>query len=55
MSVSYNVRIGFTISLQKQVGSFNHRVVTLVADKLERQWLRDVYTHIVLHIKNGPE
>ena len=24
------------ISLQKQVGCFNHRVVTLVADKLER-------------------
>ena len=23
-------------SLQKQVGCFNHRVVTLVADKLER-------------------
>ena len=29
-------------TLQKQVGFFNHRVVTLVADKLERQWLWDV-------------
>jgi len=29
-------------SLQKQVSYFNHRVVTLVADKLERQWLWDV-------------
>ena len=29
-------------TLQKQVGCFNHRVVTLVADKLERQWLWDV-------------
>ena len=28
-------------ALQKQVGCFNHRVVTLVADKLERQWLRE--------------
>jgi len=27
-------------ALQKQVGYFNHRV--LVADKLERQWLREV-------------
>jgi len=26
-------------TLQKQVGCFNHRVVTMVADKLERQWL----------------
>ena len=30
-------------ALQKQVGCFNHRVVTLVADKLERQWLREVF------------
>ena len=30
-------------TLQKQVGCFNHRVATLVADKLERQWLREVY------------
>ena len=29
-------------SLQKQVGCFNHRVVALVADKLERQWLLEV-------------
>ena len=26
-------------TLQKQVGCFNHRVVTMVADKLKRQWL----------------
>ena len=25
-------------TLQKQVGCFNHRVVTLVADKLKKQW-----------------
>ena len=30
-------------TLQKQVGCFNHRVVTLVADKLERQWLQEAY------------
>ena len=30
-------------TLQKQVGCFNHRVVTLVADKLERQWLQEVF------------
>ena len=29
----------FIYTLQKQVGCFNHRVVTLVVDKLERQWL----------------
>ena len=29
-------------TLQKQVGCFNHRVVALVADKLERQWLLEV-------------
>ena len=29
-------------SLKKQVGCFNHRVVTTVADKLKRQWLREV-------------
>ena len=28
---------------QKQIGCFNHRVVTLVADKLKRQWLCIVY------------
>ena len=32
-----------THTLQKQVGCFNHRVVTLVADKLERQWLPEVF------------
>ena len=26
-------------TLQKQVGCFNHRVVTTVADKLKRPWL----------------
>ena len=31
-----------TSTLQKQVGCFNHRVVTLVADKLERQRLLEV-------------
>jgi len=29
-------------TLQKQVGCFNHRVVALVTDKLERQWLLEV-------------
>ena len=29
-------------TLQKQVGCFIHRVVALVADKLERQWLVEV-------------
>ena len=29
-------------TLQKQVGCFNHRVVALVADKLERLWLLEV-------------
>ena len=29
-------------TLQKQVGCFNHRVVTLVANKLERQRLLEV-------------
>ena len=27
------------LSLQKQFGCFNLRVVTMVADKLKRQWL----------------
>ena len=27
----------------KQVGCFNHRVVALVADKLERQWSLEVW------------
>ena len=35
-----NVR--YIVTLQKQVGCFNHRVVALVADKLERQWLLEV-------------
>ena len=34
-------------SLQKQVGYFNHRVVTLVADKLERQWLWVLKTNYI--------
>ena len=29
-------------TLKKQVGCFNHRVVTTVADKLKRAWLREV-------------
>ena len=29
-------------TLQKQVGYFNQRVITLVEDKLERQWLQEV-------------
>ena len=29
-------------ALQKQVGCFNHRVVPLVADKLERKWSLEV-------------
>ena len=29
-------------TLQKQVGYFSHRVVALVADKLERQWSLEV-------------
>ena len=32
-------------TLQKHIGCFNHRVVTLVADKLKRQWLREVCLH----------
>ena len=41
----YDVRTFKTIpTLQKQVvGCFNHRVVSLVADKLERQWLWEVH------------
>ena len=31
-------------TLQKQVGSFNHSVVTPVADKLEQQWGATVVT-----------
>ena len=29
-------------TVQKQISCFNHRVVTLVADKLRRQWLCNV-------------
>ena len=36
-------QMGGLSTLQKQVGCFNHRVVTLVADKLERQWLPEVF------------
>ena len=32
----------YVYTLQKQVGCFNHRVVALVADKLEGQWLLEV-------------
>jgi len=28
-------------ALQKYAGGFNHRVVALVADNLQRQWLRE--------------
>ena len=38
----YNI----AISLQKQVDCFNHRVVTLVADKLKKQWLLELYIGI---------
>ena len=31
------IPIGHTPAVQKQVGCFNHRVVTLVADKLETE------------------
>ena len=33
----------YTPALQKPGGCFNHSVVTLVADKLERQWLWEVH------------
>ena len=41
-------RWGFTLhsqgmSTQQKQNGFNHRVVTLVADKLKRQWLCIVY------------
>ena len=38
----YIIHCMIPITLQKQVGCFNHRVVALVADKLERQWLLEV-------------
>ena len=34
---------GYMHALQKQIGWFNHRVVTLVAGKQKRQWLCTVY------------
>ena len=34
-----NLKSLATHTLKKQVGSFNHRVVTTVADKLKRLWL----------------
>ena len=38
----YQTEKDVVIALQKQVGCFNHRVVALVADKLERQWSLEV-------------
>ena len=43
------------ITLQKQVDCFNHRVVTLVADKLERQWLWEVCFGIKTNCKRQPK
>ena len=43
LKIRTQIREGRLNALQKQVGCFNHRVVTLVADKLERQWLREVF------------
>ena len=40
-------------TLQKQVGCFNHRVVTMVADKLERQWLWEVHSWYLKLIAQG--
>ena len=40
MDIQVNVQV--VCELEKQVGCFNHRVVALVADKLERQWLLEV-------------
>ena len=34
--------IALVLSLQKQITFFNHRVVVLFADKLERQWVLKV-------------
>ena len=44
-----NVKPVFITSheLQKQIGCFNYRVVTLVAYKLERQQLWEVYTNCI--------
>ena len=41
-SVAAVLRVTNLYTLQKQVGCFDHRVVALVADKLERQWLLEV-------------
>ena len=35
----HNTTVLLVAALQKQVCCFNHGVVTLVADKVERQWL----------------
>ena len=35
--------IGREVHWEKKMGCFNHRVVTLFAVKLRRQWLREVY------------
>ena len=42
----HNVLLLATCTMQKKVSCFNHRVVTLVADKLKRQWVC-----IILHGK----
>ena len=43
-SESYNDHVLYRrVRLQKPIGCFNHRVVTLVAEKLKRQWLCIVY------------
>ena len=34
---------GIQCTLQKQIGCFNYRVVTMAADKLKREWLCIVY------------
>ena len=41
-SLMSSVKSRESVSLQKQVGCFNHRVVVLVPDKLEGQWLLEV-------------
>ena len=43
----------YLCTLQKQVGCFNHSVVTLVADKLERQWLWEVRSWYLKLIAQG--
>ena len=34
----YTTSCGTTTALQKQIGCFNYRVVTLVADKQKKHW-----------------